>query len=138
MTLERFQMLAEAYGGSLTRWPVGEQDAAFALLAASPDEAGAILAEARDLDEALDAAERLSPTFTLRQSVIAAAPRARPVRAPARRWFAGAGVGIGLAAVAVAGVMIGVNLSVTSAGEDAVVLAAAYSAGMVEDAGGDS
>jgi hypothetical protein len=138
MTLERFRMLAEAYGGSLTRWPAAEQDAAFALLAASPEETGEILAEARDLDEDLDAAERLSPGLALRQAVIAAAPRGRLIHAPARRWFASAGVGVGLAAVAVAGILIGVNLSVTSAGEDAVLLAAVYSAGLADDAGGDS
>lgn len=138
MTLERFRTLAEAYGGSLGRWPAAEQDAAFALLAALPDETGEILAEARDLDDNLDAVERLSPGRALRQAVIAAAPRERTVRTPARRWFAGAGVGLGLAAVAVAGILIGVNLSVTSAGEDAVLLAAVYSAGLADDAGGDS
>lgn len=138
MTLDRFQTLAEAFGGSISRWPLAEQDAAYACLAESPDEAARLLAEARDLDEDLDAAERLSPTFALRQDIISAAPRARPARAPAQRWFAGAGVGVGLAAVAVAGLLMGVNLSVSSAGDDAVLLAAAYSAGMFDTSGGDS
>ncbi len=138
MNLDRFQTLADAFGGVITRWPAHEQDAAFAFLAASPDAAAGALADARDLDEDLDAAGRLSPSHALRQAILAAAPRARPVRSPVRRWFAGAGVGIGLAAATVAGVMIGVDLSITSAGEDAVLMAATYSAGFVDGSGDES
>lgn len=138
MNLDRFQTLADAYGGSILRWPAAEQDAAFAFLAASPDAAAQALAEARDLDEVMDAAHRLAPSRDLRERVLDSAPRARPVRAPARRWFAGAGVGVGLAAVAVAGLMLGVNLSVSSAGEDAMLLAAVYSAGLADAPGGES
>jgi len=138
MNLDRFQTLADAYGGSILRWPAVERDAAFAFLAASPDEAAHALAEARTLDEDMDAAHRLTPSHDLRQRIIDGGPRARPVRAPARRWFTGAGVGVGLAAVAVAGVMMGVNLSMTSAGEDALLLAAVYSAGLTDAPGGVS
>lgn len=138
MNLDRFQTLAEAYGGSIPRWPAEDQDAAFALLAASPDVAGRALAQARDLDEAMDAAHRLTPAQDLRRRILNAAPQARSVRAPVQRWFAGAGVGVGLAAVAVAGLMLGVNLSVASAGEDAMLLATVYGSDLADVAGGDS
>ena len=137
MTLERFQSLAEAFGGAISRWPTGELDDAYAVLAASPDEAGRILALARDLDDDLDAADRLVPSAALRQRILDAAPRVRPARGPIQRWLTGAGVGIGLAAVTAAGLVVGVNLSAASAGEDAMLLAAVYGSGLVDD-GGDA
>lgn len=135
MNLERFQTLAEAYGGSIARWPLAEQDAAYRLLAMVPDVAGELLAAARDLDEDLDAAGRPSPSRALRQRILEAAPRARAVRTSFQRWVTGAGVGIGLAAATAAGLVIGVNVSMASAGEDAMLLAAAYSSGLVGDGG---
>ena len=42
MNLDRFQTLADAFGGSITRWPVDVQDAAFAFTAASPDAAAGV------------------------------------------------------------------------------------------------
>lgn len=135
MNLERFQTLAEAFGGSIARWPLAEQDAAFALLAMDPGAGAAALAAARDLDEDLDAAERLSPSHGLRQSILEAAPRPRAARTAFRRWLAGAGVGVGLAAATAAGLVIGIHVSMASAGEDALLLAAAYSSGLVGDGG---
>jgi hypothetical protein len=138
MNAERFQALAEAFGGSITRWPADEQDDAFAFMARQADLAIPILAEARDLDADLDQAERLSPSHALRQAVLGAAPRARAAFAPVRRWLTGAGVGVGLAAAAAAGIVMGVNVSLASAGEDAMLLAAVYSAGLLDDGGGVS
>lgn len=137
MNLDRFQTLADAFGGLISRWPADLQDEAFAFTASSPDEAAVALASALDLDEDLDAVERPSPSHALRQSIISSAPRARPARRPFQRWLTGAGVGIGLVTAAAAGIVIGVDLSATSAGEDAVLLAAVYSSGLLDD-GGDA
>ena len=133
MTPDRFQTLAEAYGGVISRWPAETRDEAYAHMAAAPEEAALALAMARDLDEALDAVERLSPSRALRQSILAAAPAARPARGPVWRWLTGAGVGLGLATAAAAGIVIGVDLSATSAGEDAMLLAVAYNSGLLGD-----
>ncbi len=136
MNLDRFQTLADAFGGSITRWPVDVQDAAFAFMAASPDAAAQALARARDLDEDLDAAGRLSPGVALRQRIIDAAPKARrPLRTPFQRWLASAGVGAGLAAATAAGLIAGVNLSAASAGGDAALLLAAYSTDLLDGEG---
>lgn len=137
MNKDRFQTLADAFGGSISRWPVALRDEAYAFTASSPDEAAAALASALDLDEDLDAVERPSPSHALRQAIINAAPRARPARGPIQRWLTGAGVGIGLVTAAAAGIVIGVDLSASSAGEDAVLLAAVYSSGLLDD-GGDA
>lgn len=137
MNLERFQTLADAFGGSITRWPTDAQDDAYAFTAATPDDAARILAEARALDEDLDQAERLSPSYSLRQNIIDAAPRARVARTPFQRWLTGAGVGVGLVTAACAGIVIGVNLTAASAAEDAVLLAAVYSSGLLAE-GGDA
>lgn len=138
MNLERFRTLAEAFGGSVTRWPLDDQDAAYALLAGAPDEAGLILAEARDLDADLDAAERLAPSHALRQRIIAAAPRPRETFSRFRRWLTGAGVGVGLAAATAAGMVAGINMAAASAGEDALLLAAVYGSGLMGEPGGAS
>lgn len=139
MNLDRFQTLADAFGGSISRWPADVQDEAYAFMATAPDEAAQALAEARALDEDLDSAERLSPSHALRMSVIDAAPRARvAARGPFRRWLTGAGVGIGLVTAACAGIVIGVSMSTASAGEDAVLLAAVYSSGLVGEPGDES
>lgn len=138
MTLERFQTLAEAYGGSIARWPVDEQDAAWAVLAATPDEATRVLAEARTLDGYLDAVGLPSPSANLRRAILAAAPRARSPRPPVLRWLAGASVGIGLAAATAAGLVVGVSLSGAAEGEDMALLATVYDAGLFDDAGGES
>jgi len=137
MTPDRFQTLADAYGGVISRWPIETQDEAYAYMAAASDEAALALSVARDLDEALDAAERLSPSRALRQSILEAAPAARAHRGAVWRWLTGAGVGLGLATAAAAGIVIGVDMSAASAGEDAMLLAAAYNSGLLGD-GGDA
>lgn len=135
MNLDRFQTLADAFGGSISRWPADLQDEAYAFTARQPDGAAGILAEARALDEQLDGAPRLSPSPGLRQRILAAAPRPRTIRSPFQRWLAGAGVGVALATAACAGLIVGVSLTAASAAEDAVLLAAIYSSGLLADQG---
>lgn len=138
MTFERFQSLAEAWGGAIARWPAEVQDAAYAFMAASPEQADAVLAEARATDALMDAAPALSTSIALRDRVIAAAPAARARRSRLWRWMTGAGVGAGLAAATAAGVMAGVSLSLAQAplGEDEALLTTLYDTGLGEELGG--
>src|SRR5690606_1457714 len=53
MTRERFENLADAYGGDLRRWPEAEREAGRALAAADP-RAAALLLEADAVDALLD------------------------------------------------------------------------------------
>ena len=46
MSLERFEDLAEIYGGDIARWPEGEREAARALLSAEAARLGPVLAAA--------------------------------------------------------------------------------------------
>lgn len=140
MTFERFQLLAEAYGGAIARWPAETQDGAYAFLAAAPDQADAVLAEARATDALMDQAVSLAPSRALRDRIIALAPAARPGRSRIWRWMTGAGVGFGLAAATAAGVMAGVSLSLAQApvGEDEALLTTLYDTGLGDDLGGSS
>ena len=106
MTQERFEALAEAYGGDIGRWPQAERGEATAFARAQPQAAGPVLAVARRLDERLAADSLAEPGFDLRQRIIAAAPRA------ARRlwrWVTGVGLGLGLAGACAAGVVVGLT-----------------------------
>ncbi|WP_313001753.1 hypothetical protein [Brevundimonas sp.] len=111
MTYERFDYLADAYGGDLRRWPEAEREAARALVAADPRTA-ALLREADGLDALLDAAPRPAPSHALREAVIASAAgaglkaRRRGAIGPLA-WLSGAG----WAAAACAGVVFGINLT---------------------------
>jgi hypothetical protein len=138
MTFERFQLLADAWGGVIARWPAETQDDAYAFMAAAPGQADAVLAEARAMDALMDEAPALAPSIALRDSIIAAAPAARPQRSRLWRWISGAGVGVGLAAATAAGVMAGVSLSPIQApaGDDDDLLANLYDTGLGEDLGG--
>ena len=110
MTYERFETLADAYGGDLRRWPEAERAAARALLDSDPRGA-ALLAEADGLDALLDAAPRPTPSHALREAVIASAAgaglKARRRGPGPLAWLSGAG----WAAAACAGVVFGVNLT---------------------------
>lgn len=109
MTHERFEILAQAYGGNVARWPAGERDAAALLIAQEPQFARAVLAQAAELDHALDAWAPLQVTHALREAVIASArrPRGRGLSG----WFWRAGLGAGLAAACAAGLIVGVRMS---------------------------
>ncbi len=109
MNRDRFEALAEAFGGSVARWPAAEREAAAALMAAEPDFARAVLAQAETLDAALDAWPRLTMGHDLREAVIAQAGQSR-ARSGLRGWVWGASAGAGLAAACAAGLVMGVAL----------------------------
>lgn len=111
MTRERFENLADAYGGDLRRWPEAERVAGRALAAADP-RAAALLLEADAVDALLDSAPRLAASHALREQVIAAAAgaglgRRRRGAIGVLTWLSGAG----WAAAACAGVAFGVVLT---------------------------
>lgn len=107
MTIDRFRTLAEAYGGSVAKWPVGEREAAAALMAAEPDVARAVLQEAAALDAVLDNWRPLAASHDVLERIVASAP-ARQVQ---RRfgWLWRAGAGAGLAAACAAGLAVGLD-----------------------------
>ena len=110
MTYERFETLADAYGGDLRRWPEGEREAARALLEGDP-RAAVLLREADGLDALLDAAPRPAASHALREAVIASAAgaglKARRRGPGPLAWLSGAG----WAAAACAGVVFGLALT---------------------------
>lgn len=96
LTLTRFQELADAYGGVVSRWPEQHRDDAMAL-AAHPA-ARDILDAASALDGALDTWRIPSPSPLLRDRVIADAPvRMRTILTKGRLWWSGIGVVAALA-----------------------------------------
>jgi hypothetical protein len=106
MNLERFKILAEAYGGDIGRWPEAERAAAEGFATANA-EAAAWLAEAGSLDDLLDMAPAAPPSDLLRHKVMAAAPRlSRPVWQKGGVWASLAG----LAAACVLGLFVGANM----------------------------
>ena len=125
MNAQRFQNLAEAYGGDPRRWPEAERAAARAFMDADPHGAERLLFEARQMDLALDASPRAVVSHDLRERVIAMAataglkPRAR-FALGRLAWASGAG----WAAACAAGILVGLNLSqpaVSRAEADAVL-----------------
>lgn len=108
MTPERFEILAEAFGGDVARWPDAEREAAAALMAAEPGMAEVILARAGDLDVALSAYAAPRGAGDLADRIVASAPGRRAARWPG--WLAPAGMGAGLAAACAAGVVLGTRL----------------------------
>jgi hypothetical protein len=99
LTLERFQELADAYGGVVARWPETVRGAAMQM-AAGPA-AIAILADASALDETLDAWVASPASDALRGRVLAGAPIAtQSIVGRARLWWSGIGIAAALAGVA--------------------------------------
>jgi hypothetical protein len=111
----RFQALADAYGGDVTRWPEAEREAALALLKAQPGMARTVLAAAISLDTVLDALPAPAASAALRARALAAAPEPRATGTPWRRWLTGAGVGLTLATACAAGIAFGVSAAQPSA-----------------------
>ena len=109
MTHERFDALAEAYGGDVSRWPAPAREAAALLMAAEPGFTQAALARAEALDAALDAWRPTPASASLTDRIVAAAPRMRRPRWPV--WLSPAALGAGLAAACAAGVLVGVEVS---------------------------
>lgn len=137
LTFARFEALAEAYGGDVSRWPVQTREAAALTIAEAPAVAGRILAAAGDLDAALDAWRPAPASHVLRETILAAAPRPRRGLGLGS-WLARAGLGAGLAAACAAGVVVGVEVSALSqppAGTEAVAAALkGYDALALDDA----
>ncbi|MGI4879730.1 MAG: hypothetical protein ACRYG4_19815 [Janthinobacterium lividum] len=99
LTLDRFEDLADAYGGAIAHWPEHVRDAALRM-AAQPD-AARILARASALDDALDAWTVPLPTDALHQIVNGDAPAPMRNRATrARLWWSGIGIAAALAGAA--------------------------------------
>ncbi|CAN5338980.1 hypothetical protein BH11PSE2_BH11PSE2_06480 [soil metagenome] len=108
MNRQRFEALAEAFGGDIDRWPTADQAAARAFWSAEPQAADAALRAALDLDAILAAAPEPEFSVLLRERLMVAAPgRHRSVWRSARTWVSGAG----LAAACAAGILVGANFS---------------------------
>lgn len=133
MDAERFEQLAEAYGGDLNRWPEAERDAAQAFAEVNGHAPARVLAEARRLDAALDAVPAPAASDLLRARIISAAPR------PAVAWIGFGGRSrwtswAGLAAACAAGVIVGAAAMdrVTTGTRADLVLAANESGGWMD------
>ena len=109
LDMPRFEALAEAFGGDLSRWPAEVREDAARLLAATPDAARRILTEAGDLDAALDAWRPRAASAALQDAILAAAPAMRRGLGLAALVLR-AGLGAGLAAACAAGVITGVRI----------------------------
>lgn len=105
MTPDRFDALAQAYGGQMRRWPEAERAAAEAFARAHAAEAEQALSKASALDAVLDRYDAPAPRADLAARILAA----RPLSADWRRWAAG--LGAGLAAACAAGVVFGIQVS---------------------------
>lgn len=106
MTPERFEDLAEAYGGDVARWPTADRDAAAALMSERPAWAAEVLMSARAVDVLLDAIAAPPTPGDLVGRIVAGAPRARPRWIG---WLVPAGMGAGLAAACAAGILVGIQ-----------------------------
>ncbi|HYE43681.1 MAG TPA: hypothetical protein VEA15_09845 [Caulobacteraceae bacterium] len=112
MNTERFETLIAAYGAEPSRWPAAERDAAMAFMASDRAAAERLLFEARMIDAALDASPTPQVSHALRESILAAAPRPRPVRSGGFGWPAWLRAGAGLVAACAVGAAAG-GLTIT-------------------------
>ena len=92
-SLQRFQALADAYGGVIARWPTSEKDDA--LRVSRTLEGRAILADARALDETLDSWLVPAPNHALAARVLAGAPRTSIARS-VKLWWTAIGMTVAL------------------------------------------
>lgn len=109
MDAPAFQSLVEAYGANARRWPDDRSEAATAFVSAAPDQAAAILALESELDDALDVLRPPAASASLRERVLAAAPRPRSAGRGALHWLR-PGFGLAMAASCAAGVAAGLLL----------------------------
>lgn len=95
LPIDRFQELADAYGGVVARWPEPHREAA--MLMASDPVAQQILTRALSLDELLDTWQAPAVTDALRDRFMARAPASRSGFAlRARLWWSGIGIAAAL------------------------------------------
>ncbi len=116
MSPEQFRRLAETYGGDLSRWPVGDRQAAAGRLAAEPTLRAWLDGEDR-LDAVLQQASRPSPSAAFRDRLIAAAPAARRTAERVWKWWSG----LSLAGACAAGIVLGLSGAVTPVEEPATL-----------------
>ena len=109
MNRQRFEALAEAFGGDVARWPAAERETAAVLIAAEPEWARGALAEASDLDAILVSDAPPRGSVDLVDRIVADAPRVRAARWTG--WMLPAGMGAGLAAACAAGILAGVQFA---------------------------
>jgi len=97
LSMERFRVLADVYGGVIARWPDDHRRAA-AQTAVAP-EAAAILADALALDQVLDGWRVPAPASALVERIVASGhrPSGPSVASRARLWWSGLGVAAALA-----------------------------------------
>ena len=112
MDRTRFEMLAEAYGGTIARWPEAERAAALVMQSHDPIWANELLSKAEGLDARLDVWRTPAVGHDLREAVIAAAAGALR-RTSWVTWALGTGAGIALAGASAAGMVLGVALAET-------------------------
>lgn len=91
--LTRFQARADAYGGVIARWPDAEKDDALRL--SRTPQGRAILADALNLDEALDGWQVPVPSKILAARVLAGTPRTSIARS-VKLWWTAIGMTVAL------------------------------------------
>jgi hypothetical protein len=133
MTPERFETLAEAFGGDVARWPQAEREVAAELMAAQPTWAQTVLAGARALDSALSAYAPPTAAPGLAERIAGSAPRPRAVGLWGG-WLLPAGMAAGLAAACAAGVILGARVGGLPPGDtDSVITAVSDDFGLYLD-----
>lgn len=110
MTRERFEELAEAYGGDVARWPRVAREAAAVLMATDAAFTAGVLQRAQSLDAALNEFALKPASRSLQDHIVASAPTTKPARGW-RTWLLPAGLSASLAAACAAGVIAGVQFS---------------------------
>lgn len=90
LTAARFAALLDAYGAEPARWPEDEREAARRFAATQPQTAEPLLAAARTLDRAMDAAlDAHAPPALSAKALAGLHPAARRPSPPGGRVFAG-------------------------------------------------
>jgi len=110
MNKQRFEALAAAYGGAISRWPAAERWAARRFVFWGHRAARNILEDARRLDRILQRSAAPIPSVGLRGSLIEAAGGLREAGREGRSWF-GAILGAGLATACAAGIGAGIVIA---------------------------
>lgn len=117
LTLARFQVLADAYGGVVARWPEEYRESAAAM--AQHADARDILGHALVLDEALDAWRVEPPTLSLQERVTAIAPvKVERIVMSAKLWWSGLGIAAALAGAAAGTAAIAITAPVDAVSDN--------------------